>query len=69
MSTLRAGWVLGFIGVLASLLAGCPDGAGIGSHGQDGGIEGGDDGGAAEAGRESASSAEGGALEASTEGG
>lgn len=65
MTTLRAGWLLGFIGLLASLLAGCPDGAGIGTHGQDGGLDAGD----AEAGRESGVSAEAGDAGASTEAG
>jgi Cys-rich repeat protein len=65
MTTLRACWLLGFIGLLASLLAGCPDGAGIGTHGQDGGAEGGD----AEAGEESGVSAEEGGAETSTEAG
>jgi Cys-rich repeat protein len=65
MTTLRACWLLAFIALLASLLAGCPDGAGIGVRGQDGG----DDAGDAEAGQESGSRSEAGAPEASTEGG
>ena len=68
MTTLRACWLLGFIGLLASLLAGCPDGAGVGVRGQDGGADGGD----VEAGQESGVGAETGgadAFDARAEGG
>src|SRR5437899_2788092 len=64
MTTLRACWLLGFIGFCAALLVGCPDGE-VGIHGQDGGADGGD----AEAGPESGTDGDGGRSEASAEGG
>ena len=66
MTTLRACWLLGFVGLLASLLAGCPDGE-AGVHGQDGGADA-SDAEAGEAGNESDTNAEAGSSEASAEG-